>query len=109
MLKVQRHCLIKIESKKWILSINKFVEKKIKEMSAEDPEHNIGDKVDLNNLIILKCSKKESLYGTYFSIMTANESGWKYHFSSSKLSEVSAGDKINISGKVKEMRKELLF
>ena len=90
----------KIESKKWILSINKFVEKKIKEMSAEDPEHKTGDKVILKNVTVIRLTEKQSKFGLYNSVMVINNGGWKYHFSSSKAIK-KIGCRINISGKVK--------
>lgn len=99
----------KIESKKWILSINKFVEKKIKEMSAEDPEHNIGEKISLKNLIVLSSSIKQSSYGSYHSVLSINEFGWKYHFSTSKMLTINSGDSFNLSATVKSNAEGITF
>ena len=99
----------KIQSPKWISAINSFVEKKIKEMSAEDPEHEPEDKIVLRNVTIVNLSKKQSQFGCYHSVIAINESGWKYHFSSSKISKEKVGDRLNISGTVKGNSEGITF
>lgn len=99
----------RINSKKWIDSINRFVLKRIEEMSAENPEHTEGDKVILKNLVVSNCGSKPSSYGMYFYCIAKNESGWKYYMTSSKFSEIKKGDCLGVNGVVKGNGEEITF
>ncbi len=99
----------KIQSKKWISSINKFVEKRINEMSAEDPEHKVGEKIELEDIVVLNSSTKQSPYGSYHSVLSINKSGWKYHFSTSKMPVIKPGYNFSLSGTVKANSEGITF
>ena len=79
----------KIESKKWI--------------------HKIKEKINLKNLIVLSSSIKQSSYGSYHSVLSISEFGWKYHFSTSKMPAINSGDRFDISATVKSNAEGITF
>ena len=99
----------KISSQKWVDSINRFVLKRIEEMSADDPEHKEGDRIALKNLKVINSGSKPSPYGSYFYCIAKNETGWKYYMTSSKFSNIEKGDSLTIEGMVKSNAEEITF
>jgi len=99
----------RVSSKKWVDSINKFILKRISEMSAEDPEHKIGESLVLKKLTVFSVGVKVSSHGPYNYCIAKNESGWKYYMTSKSLSNINVGDKISLTGGVKSNGEDVTF
>ncbi len=99
----------RVSSRKWVESINKFVLKRILEMSAEDPEHKDEESLVLRKLKVYSVGSKISSNGPYKYCIAKNETGWKYYMTSKNLSNVDVGDTISLKGKVKSNGEDITF
>jgi hypothetical protein len=90
---------------KWIKSINKIVKRKVDDMCIEDPEHEIGSRIDIVDHEIINI--KVGNYG--LQAICINENGWKYFFRSAKLEYFEVGDKITLRATVKSSDDAITF
>jgi len=96
-------------SVKWVHSINKFCLNKMKEYSADDPEHSIGEKIFVKDLKVFKTGQRHGAFGLYFFCIAKDKTGWKYYLTSPKLGSVSENDTLSVKGTVKSNGEGITF
>ena len=92
-------------TKKWIMSINKFVEKKVEDMCLKDHEHENGDKIEIKGYEIINI--KMGGYG--LQAICINDDGWRYFFRSTRLEHYNVGSKVNLKATVKGSEDGITF
>ena len=88
-------------SKKWVKSINKWVENLVRSATLDPPEVSLGERVSLGPFSIFKIldPKPDSEWPSP-AIICVDDRGWKWYFKSSKAYSFKKGEVITLKATV---------
>jgi len=99
-------------TEKWIASLNKWTEERLKSMIIPDPEYSIGDRISFFGLTVLSIKPPNPGHAyPATAFVCVNEIGRKHYFKSSsvKLSKIEVGHIIDFVGTVKGIGEGISF
>ena len=97
-------------SDKWIASINKWCQSKLKSLSATDPELEVGKRLHFSNLIVDKISEpNHNSAFPQWSFIAVDSGGWKYYVKTVKAEDLKVGDKVSFNATLKSNKEGISF
>ena len=97
-------------SDKWISSINKWCQSKLKSLSATDPELETGKRLCFSNLIVDKVSEpNHNAAFPQWSFIAVDSGGWKYYIKTGKAENLKKGDIISFDATHKSSKEGISF
>ena len=95
---------------KWINSINKWTDSVIQSISLDEPDIEVGERLELGPLAVYKIAepKMESEYPMP-AIICVDERGWKWYFKTSKAYNFNVGETITFKATVSAHKEGITF
>jgi len=95
---------------KWINSLNGWADSIAKAVMLDEPEVEVGTRIDLGPLAVYKVAKAnmDSAYPMP-AIICVDDRGWKWYFKTSKAYDFSVGETITFTAKVSAHKEGITF